>query len=160
MPARIRNYRPDDEEPVVQLSLRAWAPVFASLEQVLGREIAARLHGDWRKYQADAVRDTLADHVVRTWVAEGERGVVAFAAATLHRERLIGEITMLAVDPGAQGHGIGTGLTEFATGWLREAGMRVAMVETGGDPGHAPARHVYEKAGYAPLPVTRYFRAL
>ncbi len=160
MPTHIRECQPGDEEPIVALSLRAWAPVFASLEQALGREIAARLHGDWRKYQANAVRDILADRAVRTWVAEGEQGVVAFVAATLHHERLIGEITMLAVDPEAQDHGVGTGLTEFATGWLRDAGMRVAMVETGGDPGHAPARRVYEKAGYRPLPVARYFQAL
>ena len=67
---------------------------------------------------------------------------------------------MLAVDPDDQGRGIGTALTEFVTGWLREAGMTVAMVETGGDLGHAPARHVYEKANYTLLPVARYFKAL
>jgi GNAT superfamily N-acetyltransferase len=67
---------------------------------------------------------------------------------------------MLAVDPDEQDRGIGTALTEFATAWLRDAGMRVAMVETGGDPGHAPARRVYEKAGYALLPIARYFSAL
>ena len=67
---------------------------------------------------------------------------------------------MLAVDPDAQGRGIGTALTEVATSWLREAGMMVAMVETGSDPGHAPARRVYEKAGYRLLPVARYFKAL
>jgi hypothetical protein len=39
--------------------------------------------------------------------------------------------------------------------------MRVAMVETGGDHGHAPARrHVYKQAGYQLLPVARYFRNL
>ena len=27
--------------------------------------------------------------------------------------------------------------------------------ETGADPGHAPARHVYEKAGFGPWPVAR-----
>lgn len=67
---------------------------------------------------------------------------------------------MLAVDPAAQGRGTGSALTAFATDWLRSAGMRVAMAETGGDPGHAPARQVYQQAGYAPLPVARYFRAL
>jgi GNAT superfamily N-acetyltransferase len=67
---------------------------------------------------------------------------------------------MLAVDPDDQDQGLGTVLTEFATTWLRDAGMRVAMVETGGDPGHAPARRVYEKAGYTLLPVARYFLAL
>jgi len=38
--------------------------------------------------------------------------------------------------------------------------MKVAMVETGGDPGHAPARHVYEKAGYTLLPIARYYKNL
>jgi hypothetical protein len=38
--------------------------------------------------------------------------------------------------------------------------MRVAIVETGGDPGHALARRVYEKTGYTVLPVSRYFQAL
>jgi hypothetical protein len=38
--------------------------------------------------------------------------------------------------------------------------MTVAMVETGGDSGHAPARRVYEKANYTMLPVARYFKAL
>jgi len=37
--------------------------------------------------------------------------------------------------------------------------MRVAMIETGGDPGHAPARRVYERAGYTALPAVRFFTA-
>jgi hypothetical protein len=51
-------------------------------------------------------------------------------------------------------------LTAFATDWLRSAGMRAAMVETGGDAGHVAARRLYEAAGYTPLPAIRYFRAL
>ena len=160
MDALIRDYRRGDEEAVVGLSLRAWAPVFASLERVLGGEIFGRLHGDWRAYQARAVREVLADQAIRVWVAQAAAGPVGMVAATLHPERLIGEVVMLAVDPGGQHRGIGTGLTEFVTGWLRSAGMRVAMVETGGDPGHAPARRVYARAGYTPLPVARYFRSL
>jgi hypothetical protein len=35
--------------------------------------------------------------------------------------------------------------------------MKVAMVETGGDPGHAAARRTYEKAGCVLSPVARYF---
>ena len=160
MEEHIRDYGPLDEEAVVELSLRAWTPVFSSLEQVLGREIFVRLYGDWRQYQDKDVRETLADGAARVWVAEAARGVVGFVAARLHLERQLGEVWMLAVDPDAQGRGIGTALTEVATGWLREAGMTVAMVETGADPGHAPARRVYEKAGYALFPVARYFKAL
>lgn len=160
MEAQIREYRPADEEPVVGLSLRAWTPVFASLQRVLGSELSRRLHGDWRQYQEQAVRGVLADPGMHVWVAQAAAEVAGMVAATLHRERLIGEIVMLAVDPGRQHRGTGTALTEFATDWLRGAGMRVAMVETGGDPGHAPARRVYEKAEYTWLPVARYFRPL
>jgi len=74
--------------------------------------------------------------------------------------RNMGEISMLAVDPDHQGGGIGTALTEFALDRLKDAGMKVAVVETGGDPGHAAARRTYEKAGHVLLPIARYFKEL
>jgi len=160
MDATLRRYDPQDEDAVVALSLRAWAPVFASLHNELGSDLFVRLHGDWRAYQARAVRETLAADGMRTWVACLTARVVGFAAATLHGQRQIGEIVMLAVDPSDQGGGIGGALTALATDWLRECGMRVAMVDTGADPGHAAARRVYEAAAYTPLGVVRYFKAL
>ena len=162
MDTPIRDYRPSDSEAVVALSLRAWAPVFTSMEQALGHEIFIRLHGDdWREYQARSVRDVLADDATRVWVTEAGGPVAGFVAATvLDSERRLGEIVMLAVDPASQRRGLGTALTEFGTAWLRDAGMRVAMIGTGGDPGHAPARRVYEKTDYTLMPMARYFKAL
>ena len=72
----------------------------------------------------------------------------------------MGGIDMIAVDPVHQRAGIGSLLTTHALAWMKANGMRLAMVETGGDPGHAPARRTYEHAGFAPLPVVRYFREL
>ena len=146
---------------MVDLSLRAWAPVFASLEQVLGSEVFKRMHPDWREDQQRAVEDVCTAQRKRVWVAEVDRTVAGFVAIELHHpERSMGEISMLAVDPDYQGGGIGTALTEFALERLEEAGMKVAMVETGGDPGHAAARRTYEKAGYVLLPIARYFKNL
>jgi hypothetical protein len=34
------------------------------------------------------------------------------------------------------------------------------MVHTGGDPGHAPGRRVFEKAGFRPFPVVDYYKQL
>jgi GNAT superfamily N-acetyltransferase len=70
----------------------------------------------------------------------------------------MGEISMPAVDPDHQGSGIGTALSTFALDRLRDAGMKVAMVEKGGEPGHAAARRTYERAGYVLLPIARYFK--
>jgi len=157
---QIRPYNDQDAEAVVGLSLRAWEPVFASIEQALGSEIFEQLHPDWRVSQRQAVEDTCAAQKIRVWVAETEARAVGFVAVELHPERSLGEIYMLAVDPDYQGSGIGTALSEFTLAWIKDAGMVVAMVETGGDPGHAAARRTYEKVGCTQLPIARYFKKL
>jgi ribosomal protein S18 acetylase RimI-like enzyme len=159
----IRRYRPADEESVVGFALRAWAPVFSSLEAELGGELFARLHhgeGGWRARQEAAIRRTLADASMATWVAESGAAVVGFVSSRLAEDPEIGEIFMLAVDPDHQAQGVGTRLTQTATDWLRQSGARVAFIEPGGDSGHAAARRTYEKAAYRMLPVARYFKAL
>ena len=70
------------------------------------------------------------------WVAIEAGSTVGFAAVKLHVWDSMGEIYMVAVDRDFQGRGIGSPLIEFAPCWMKDAGMSVAMVETGGDPGH------------------------
>jgi ribosomal protein S18 acetylase RimI-like enzyme len=109
--------------------------------------------------QRRAVEVVLAARKSRVWVDEVDGTVVGFVAVELHNpERSMGQISMLAANPDHKGSGIGTALTKFALDRLRDAGMKVAMVETGGDPGHAAARRTYEKAGYVLLPIARYFK--
>jgi hypothetical protein len=43
---------------------------------------------------------------------------------------------------------------------MKDAGMAIAPGFHQGDPGHAPARHTYEKAGFELLPIARYFKPL
>lgn len=71
-----------------------------------------------------------------------------------------GEVELLAVHPDHQNRGIGTELNTFALAKMKESGMNLAVVSTGGDPGHAPARASYEKAGYTALPLVRYYKNL
>jgi GNAT superfamily N-acetyltransferase len=157
---QIRPFHQDDAGDIVDLSLRAWEPVFASLEAVLGRTIFLQLHPDWRADQRRAVGEVLAAEDGEVWVAAADDHVAGFAATKLHAERRLGEVYIIAVDPRCQNSGIGARLMSFALDHLRDSGMTVAMVDTGGDPGHAPARHVYEKLGFTLLPVARYFKAL
>lgn len=158
--AHVRQCVREDLESIVALSLRAWAPVFALLEEALGSELFTRLRGDWRQGQSTAVRQVLNDEAARAWVAQIDDRVAGFVAATLDPESDIGEISMVAVEPDRQRVGIGAALTRTAIEWLRDSGMSVAMVETGGDPGHLPARRTYESTGFTPLAVCRFFMAL
>jgi len=155
----IRPYHADDLDAIVRLSLRAWEPVFASIKQSLAPDVFRELHPDWRVGQRKAVVDVCADKESHVWVADVDATPVGFVAIGTHSGQL-GEIQMLAVDPAFQRRGIGTALNEFALNRLQEAGVSVAMVETGGDPGHAPARTTYEKCGFQLLPIARYFKKL
>ncbi len=161
MNIQIRSLDANEIEEVVQLSLLAWAPVFHSFEQVLGSEIYARVYPDWKRSQAEGVDAVCKDvETYSIWVAELDRKVVGFIAYELNLKDKVGEVYMLAVHPNYQNRGIGTELNNFVLRKMKDSGMNLAVVGTGGDPGHAPARRSYEKAGYTPLPLVRYYKDL
>lgn len=148
-------------DAVVRLSLRAWAPVFDSIQNAMDADVYREFYPDnWRVSQQKTVEDVCAAEDTNVWVAIDASSTVGFVAVKLHSEDSMGEIYMVAVDPDFQGRGIGSTLIEFALDWMKDAGMSVVMVETGGDLGHAPARHTYEKLGFGLLPIARYFKKL
>jgi GNAT superfamily N-acetyltransferase len=142
--------------------MRAWAPVFAAVNELLGGELALALHGeDWRNHQAAEIREMLSSDSISTWVADVDGRQVGFVAARVaDPARRIGEVVIVGVDPAVQQRGIGSALMGHAEAWLREQGMAVAFVGTGGDPGHLPARGLYEALGYRLFPSAQYFRVL
>src|SRR5215211_3401407 len=156
----IRPSAPADIATVVEFSLRAWAPVFESFRSVLGERVYQALYPDWTTPQARDVEAICQDDTATVWVAEQQGRPVGFVAARIDADSRTGEIYMLAVDPLVQRQGIGTALTSFAVQRLRDAGVGLAVVGTGGDLGHAPARRVYEKAGFVGLPLVRYYASL
>jgi ribosomal protein S18 acetylase RimI-like enzyme len=150
----IRPMTHDDVDALVQLSLLAWAPVFASFRRVIRPEVYALLYPDWERQQRAVVEQACRDGGrVRVWVAEWDGVVAGYIACTLNRETRAGAVELLAVHPDYQNRGIGTSLNTFALEQMRASGLRLAELMTGGDPGHAPARRSYEKAGYTALPI-------
>lgn len=156
----IRRYQPSDAEAVLDLGLRAWAPVFASIEAAMEPDVYRTLYPDWQAAQRKAIEDALANTDQRAWVALVDGAPAGFVTAILHPDDSMGEVYMLAVDPDHQRKGIGAALTEHAVAWMREAGMAIAMIGTGGDPGHAPARRTYEQAGFRPFPAVQFYKKL
>lgn len=158
---QIRPFRDDDIDDIVELSLLAWEPVFQSFEQVLGTAIYRHIYPDWQTSQRNVVTEFCQNQEKNTtWVADVEGRVVGFVTYELNVQDKTGEVMLLAVHPDHQDQGIGTDLNHFALSKLKEAGMKLAVVGTGGDPGHAPARRSYEKAGYTALPIVRYYKDL
>lgn len=156
----IQPYSDTQLDAVIRLSLRAWEPVFVSIENAMDRDVYLEMHPDWRVTQREAVEAVCADDDTQVWVAIEEQTVAGFAAIKMHADDRLGEIYMIAVDPNFHRRGIATALTNHSFEEFKKAGMSVAMVETGGDPGHAPARSTYESAGFRLFPVARYFKKI
>jgi ribosomal protein S18 acetylase RimI-like enzyme len=154
----VHPFTPAVADRVVELSLAAWEPVFASFRHVLGDHLYRRIHPDWRAAQADSVREALDRS--ETWVSVTAGLVTGFVNVTFDQTEHSGEIYMIAVDPAYQRQGIASRLTEHALEEMRARGLDLAIVATGGDPGHAPARRTYERAGFTGVPQVWYAKLL
>jgi ribosomal protein S18 acetylase RimI-like enzyme len=145
---RIVPYGPDHRAEVLELSMRAWEPVFPLVREAVPPFVYGSFYPDgwWQRQYRDLA-------------LEGAR-VAGWMCLRFHPEDSMGEIHILAVDPEFQRRGMARDLMDHAFARSREAGMRMVLVETGDDPGHEPARRAYESAGFERWPVARYFKDL
>jgi ribosomal protein S18 acetylase RimI-like enzyme len=120
------------------------------------------LFPDWRSAQARAVEAVCRSTEHEVWVAADGDRPVGFVAVRYVDEDAVraGEIDMIAVDPRCQRRGVGAALLRHAVDGIRAAGVGLAVLGTGGDPGHAPARALYESLGFRPFRIVRYYRPL
>ena len=142
--------RGEDAPRLEDIRQAAFAPVFASFRSILGDEIY-----DIAQRREDEAQEALLSSLIagtpgwELYVALQGDEIVGFVAIRRNTETHVGEIGLNAVDPNRAGFGIGTAMYEFAIERLRQDGMKVAVVGTGGDPSHAPARRAYRKAGFS-----------
>ncbi|NLG29243.1 MAG: GNAT family N-acetyltransferase [Chloroflexi bacterium] len=164
----VRAALPDDLDAVVEIALAAWQPIYAEYQRLLGAELYASLHADWRARKAEQVRSAClaaftahSPATAHALVAVLDGRVVGFATFATDPATGVGVLTNNAVAPASQGRGIASQLYARALALMRAAGMRHARVTTGGDAAHAPARRAYEKAGFvAMLSSVDYYRKL
>lgn len=161
MPVTIVPYDDVHRRAVLDLSLRAWEPVFPRTRAAVpGFVYDAFYPGGWRARQLADLAAVLDGEPRNVDVALVGTAVAGWVCTRLHPDDDMGEIHVLAVDPEHQRRGIGALLSARAFDRVRAAGLRMVMVETGDDPGHAPARAAYEALGFERWPVARYFRDL
>jgi ribosomal protein S18 acetylase RimI-like enzyme len=158
---RIRPVREEDVGPLVRLTLEAFVPVFEMFERELGPAVFRLIWPDWGTSQQKAVERFCRDREgYAVWVAEVDGVPAGLIACTVNDDDHTGVVQFLAVGPEHQRRGIGTALNGYALERMRERGVRLASVETGADPAHAPARRSYEKSGFVAMPLVRYFKDL
>ena len=145
----MRLVRSEDAPRLQEIRQAAFEPTFASFRSILGDKIY-----ELAQAQEDEGQEALLSSMFEpesgweVYAAELAGIVIGFVSVQLNPDTHVGEIGLNAVHPDYWGRGAGTAMYNFAVARMKEAGMQVATVATGGDPSHAPARHAYRKAGF------------
>jgi ribosomal protein S18 acetylase RimI-like enzyme len=158
--ATVRRGTKADLPAVQTVNLAAFRPIDESFAAILGSEVYALVYPNWQESQQRQLEELVAKENVEWFVAEMGVQIVGFIVIELNNETEVGELCMLAVHPDSRGQGTGGMLNDVALQVMRDAGMKLAELGTGGDQAHAAARRSYERAGYTALPLAHYYKAL
>lgn len=146
---------------LLDLAIRAWEPVFPLVEAAVSGFVYDAFYPDgWRARQRADLEQVLTDEAENVDVAIADSVPVGWVCTKIHPDDSMSEVYVIAVDPARQREGIARALLDRSFQRGREADMRMVMVETGDDPGHAAARAAYENVGFERWPVARYFKDL
>ncbi len=127
----IRGYRPEDADEVIRVNAAAFAhhPEQGSMDAA---NLAERMAEPWFDPAGLLVADT------------GD-GLLAFHWTKQHSD-VLGEVYVVAVDPAAQGRGLGRAVTAAGLAHLASLGVRRIILYVESD--NAPAVAVYSRLGF------------
>lgn len=160
----IRDFRPEDLPALVDLTIEAFRPLFEiDLPTLLDPAVFAHDHGNWSddyRRMLPTLHDPDADrHIVLAEDAVDIGPPLGYVGWQVNTDGS-GRLEMVAVHPAARRRGVGTAICRAALERLRQRGVTVVHVGTGGDPFHASARGLYESLGFNAYPVVDYTRVL
>ena len=141
MKIRIRPIQSSDSEEIRTLLRRV--SVFEPHEIAVAEELVAESLGGNRDYVINIAKkaddDGSADGAgIVGYVCHGHNPVTD----------AIYDVYWIAVDPAAQGLGVGRALVACAESCVREAGGRGLVIDTSSRDIYQPARRLYERCGY------------
>ncbi len=144
----MRAYQHQDLDWLMDVANRAWRPIHAAYRKAYGDALFERLVPNVLYRKGEELKGFCQANPGSVFICEEGGRRVGFLTIQFDNQRRIGEIGNNAVDPDCGLKGIGQQMYRFALEQFRAQGMEYAMVHTGLDEGHAPARRAYERAGF------------
>lgn len=149
----LRLYRPDDLEPIKQLTLDSFGGV--TIEENIEAALGILNGHDWRWRKARHIDDDVAANPSGIFVAESNSQFVGYITTRLDREAGKGRIPNLAVAAEFRGLGLGRKLIECALDYFRAEGMVFAVIETMAQ--NAIGQHLYPACGFVEIARQAHF---
>ncbi len=145
----IRPFQGPDWPAIREIVIRLWA---MGLDCTREKRYGFLIGGvTWQERKTQAIHTRILAKPDDWFVSTLDGRVIGFCSLSVDATTRIGEVGHNGVHPDYQRRGVGSRQLKFMLVKLREAGMRIAELQTGLNDGHAPARRMYEAAGFETL---------
>jgi ribosomal protein S18 acetylase RimI-like enzyme len=158
----IRKIKDDDLESVLGIAVKAFTPIHESFKSLMGHNIFQMVYPNWIESQNNYIRELFLDcNKDNFFVAERNGNIVGFISLLIEEGKDKAEIGINAILPEYFRQGIGTQMYKFALNYMKDKGVKLVEVSTGGDDSHIAARNAYIKAGFTTsLPLVKFYKKL
>lgn len=149
MPLQIHPARfPEDSAKIAEIAGAVWkGSANAIIEKHYGRIGSA----PWQHWLSQDILAWLQAPNAQAFVVHDHDEIIGFCSLQIDRERDTATVGYNGVAPAHQGRGIGSLMMDYIMERIRESGVGHAAVLVADNDEHAPARRIYEKAGFRPV---------
>ncbi|MFW9856689.1 MAG: GNAT family N-acetyltransferase [Candidatus Thorarchaeota archaeon] len=148
----LRHARPEDFVAIDHITITCYTPIYESFIEMVGREAYQEIYYDpenpWPENKTSQNHRLFKEHPEWIWVLEKRGEVFGYVSFKLRPGKNYGIFDNNAVLPSHGDQGWGKFMYRHVLKYFRSLGIRFALVETGLDDAHIPARKAYEGVGF------------
>lgn len=149
----LRYAKENDFDQIDEITIICYTKIYESFVNMVGEEVYKGIYYNpdlpWPKSKTIQNHNLFAEHPDWIWVLEEKEDIFGYVSFKLRPEKNYGVIENNGVLPAYAGKGWGKFMYRHVLMFFRAAGLRFALVETGLDDAHIPARQAYEKVGFS-----------
>lgn len=158
----MRKVTDEDLDSILGIAAKAFTPIHESFKILLGYNIFQMVYPNWIESQNNYIKQLFLDHNRENFfVMKKNENIVGFISLLIEDGKDKAEIGINAISPEHSRQGIGMQMYEFALDYMKNKGIKLVEVTTGGDESHIAARNAYKRAGFtASLPLMKFYKKL
>lgn len=135
-----------------EITVACYTPIHESFIEMVGKEAYQEIYYDskkpWPERKIQQNHKLFREHPAWIWVLENKGRIIGYVSFKTRPEKNHGIFDNNGILPSHAGQGWGKFMYRYVLNYFRNQGLKFALVETGLDDSHIPARRAYEGVGF------------
>ncbi|MHA1993020.1 MAG: GNAT family N-acetyltransferase [Candidatus Hodarchaeales archaeon] len=148
----LRHAKKIDFSQIDEITVICYSAIYQSFVEMVGKDVFQGIYYNselpWPESKKIQNHNLFAEHPDWIWVLEEQEHLFGYVSFKLKPEKNYGIFDNNGVLPTHAGQGWGKFMYRHVLKFFRSTGLRFALVETGLDAAHIPARRAYEAVGF------------